>query len=73
MSEKHEYLKRKDYYESRSIGTKARSSKTCEYCGKTISKGTPHEMHHFYPEFYAYATHKNCSKPFIESLNEDDE
>ena len=66
---KHEYLKQEDYYETRSIGTKARSSKTCEYCGKNIPKGNPHDMHHFYPEFDAYPTHKTCSKSFIESLN----
>lgn len=67
--EKHEFLKREDYYESRSVGTKARSNKTCEHCNKSIPKGTPHDMHHFYPEFEAWATHKKCSKPFIESLN----
>ena len=66
---KHDYLKQADYYESRDVGTRARSDKSCSHCGKTIPKGEPHEMHHFYPEFYAYATHKSCSKPFIESLN----
>ncbi len=66
---KHEYLKQEDYYETRSIGTKARSSKTCEHCGKNIPKGNPHDTHHFYPEFDAYPTHKSCSKSFIESLN----
>ena len=45
-----------EYYESRSVGTKARSDKTCVQCGKIIPKGTPHVMHHFYPEFEAYAT-----------------
>ena len=68
MVEKHEYLKEEDYYESRSIGTKARSNKTCDYCGKSIKMGTPHDMHHFYPEFYAYPTHKECSEKFIKSL-----
>lgn len=66
---KHEYLRSEDYYESRSVGTKARSDKTCEHCGKNIPKGEPHKMHHFYPEFDAYATHEKCSDAFIESLN----
>ena len=66
---KHEYLKKEDYYEARSVGTKAHSSKICEFCNKNIPKGTPHDMHHFYPEFTAYATHKACSSKFIKSLN----
>jgi hypothetical protein len=66
---KHEYLKREDYYEARSVGTKARSNKMCVHCGKNIPKGEPHTMHHFYPEFDAYPTHKNCSDKFIKSLN----
>jgi hypothetical protein len=68
--EQHEYLLKENYYEARSVGTGARSSKTCEQCGKTISKGTPHEMHHFYPEFNSYATHIECSKDFIASLRD---
>lgn len=67
--EKHEFLLAEDYYESRSVGTKARSDKYCNHCGKIIPKGTPHDMHHFYPEFDAYATHKECSENFIKSLN----
>ena len=66
---KHEDLKTEDYYESRSIGTRARSNKTCEYCGKTIPQGEPHEMHHFYPEFESYPTHKKCVENFMASLN----
>lgn len=66
---KHEYLKREDYYEARSVGIGARSNKTCEFCGGDIPKGTSHLMHHFYPEFNAYATHEKCSTKFIESLN----
>ena len=31
---KHEYLERSKYYESGSVGTRARSDKTCEYCGE---------------------------------------
>lgn len=66
---KHEYLKADDYYEARGVGTGARSNKTCEHCGKSIPKGIPHDMHHFYPEFEAYPTHKKCSTKFINSLN----
>jgi hypothetical protein len=85
-TDKHEYLTRKDYYESRSVGKRAHSDKTCEHCGKTIKKGTPHLMHHFYPEFNSYATHdrehgsehgdripddeKSCDELFMESLND---
>lgn len=68
----HEYLEEKDYYESRSVGTKARSSKTCVHCNKTIPKGTPHIMHHFYPEFEAYPTHKGCETEFMKSLLTDE-
>lgn len=65
---KHEYLRAEEYYESRGVGTGARSNKTCEHCGDNITKGQPHDMHHFYPDFNAYATHKRCSDPFIKSL-----
>lgn len=81
---KHEYLLKEDYYEMKPVGTRAKSDKYCEHCGEVIKKGTPHEMHHFYPEFNAYPTHnrnngfngdripddqKSCSELFIESLN----
>lgn len=66
---KHEYLKNEDYYESRSVGTGAKSSKTCEHCGGNIPKGEPHDMHHFYPEFTAYSVHKKCYDKFKKSLN----
>ena len=65
---KHEYLKEEDYYETRSIGTKARTDKTCEHCGENIPKGEPHETHKFYPEFSVYATHINCTEDFKKSL-----
>lgn len=72
--EKHEYLREEDYYEARSVGTKARSNKCCEFCGDTIIKGVPHEMHHFYPEFESYPTHEECSHPFMLTLrSEEDE
>jgi hypothetical protein len=66
-TQKHEYLKEEDYYEARSVGS-GRSDKTCEHCGGTIKKGTPHLMHHFYPEFTAYATHEGCADDFKASL-----
>lgn len=78
---KHEYLSEDEYYEPRSV-SRGRSDKTCEFCGRVIPKGTPHEMHHFYPEFDSYPTHtektantnveyggKSCSELFMESLN----
>ena len=69
MSEiKHEYLEREYYYESRSVGTRAKSDKICEHCGQIIPKGEPHKMHYFYPEFNAYPTHDRCCESFMESL-----
>jgi len=65
---KHEHLREEEYYEARSV-SKGRTDKWCEHCCKKIAKGTAHEMHHFYPDFYAYATHKECSEAFIKSLN----
>ena len=64
---KHEYLEAENYYESRSVN-KGRSSKTCEHCGGNIPVGMKHDMHHFYPEFQAYAVHINCHDDFIASL-----
>jgi hypothetical protein len=71
--EKHEYLKAEDFYETRSVGA-GRSAKTCEFCGGTIGKGTGHDVHHFYPEFQSYPTHKKCTTDFMASLRtpEDD-
>ncbi len=63
----HEYLREEDYYESRSVG-KGRTDKTCEHCGGTIPKGTPHQMHSFYPEFSSCAVHNSCSDAFVASL-----
>jgi hypothetical protein len=66
---KHEYLKAADYYESRSVGTRAKSDKVCEQCGKAIKMGTPHLTHHFYPEYESVPTHIECEKEFKKSLN----
>lgn len=66
---KHNFLERENFYESKSIGTKARSDKRCEHCGQVILKGTPHLMMHFYPEFDAYPIHKECEDEFMKSLN----
>lgn len=60
-----------DFYETRSVGTKARSSKTCEHCGKIIPMGTPHTMAHFYPDFDAYPLHLECEDGFMASLKEE--
>ena len=68
MSKKHEYLKRKDFYETKHVGTRAKRDKDCDHCGEIIPKGEPHDVHHFYPEFFSYPTHKSCSEPFKESL-----
>lgn len=68
--EKHEYLKKENYYENRPVGTRGKSSKCCSHCDSRIPKGTPHDVHYFYPEFVAYPTHKKCTNKFIESLND---
>lgn len=68
LAKKHEYLNEEDYYEIKSVN-KGRSVKWCEHCGGNIEIGVPHEMHHFYPEFQAYATHLECSKAFKQSLS----
>lgn len=67
-NQKHEYLKEEDYYEDRGVKS-GRSNKTCEHCGKSIPKGIPHDVHHFYPEYESYPTHLTCSKAFKKSLN----
>lgn len=68
INEYHEFLRAADYYESRSVGTRARSDKRCEHCGEMIPKGTPHLTHHFYPEFESYPTHTECDFAFRSSL-----
>lgn len=68
--DKHKYLREEDYYEDRSVN-KGRSTKYCEFCGDDIPIGIPHTMHHFYPEFTAYATHKECEEPFMLILRTD--
>lgn len=68
MSEKHEYLREEDYYECNSVG-KGRIEKTCSHCGKTIGKGTSHDVHKFYPDFDSEPTHKKCTDEFMKSLN----
>lgn len=65
---KHEYLRYKDYYECRGIGTRARNDKVCNHCGQYIPQGVPHDMHHFYPEFDAVPVHKECHDDFMASL-----
>lgn len=67
---KHEYLQAEEYYESTRVGTKARSNKRCEHCGKTIPMGEPHLVHKFYPEFQGYPTHTKCEEDFMKSLRD---
>lgn len=69
MKNKHEYLESENFYEWRSVGTRAKSDKTCEHCGQAIYKDTPHKMAHFYPEFYSYPVHEECTDNFLKSLN----
>ena len=82
---KHEYLRKENYYQSNLVGTKARCDKHCEYCGRIIPKGQPHESHKFYDsgDWPTYPTHimhpiygdslnkgqESCSQLFIKSLN----
>lgn len=68
ISTKHEYLRADEYYEERSVGTKA-GAWTCEHCGNVISAGVPHANHKFYPDFTTYRTHHACTEAFKKSLN----
>ncbi len=54
-----------DFYETNSVGA-GRDSYSCEYCGGTIKKGSPSDVHKFYPEFQGYRTHPKCSDKFLE-------
>jgi len=65
--EYHEYLRAEDHYESRSVG-KGRTDKRCAHCGRSIPKGTLHQVHTFYPEFSSYPVHNSCSAAFEVSL-----
>lgn len=67
-AQKEWYEDKDNYYESRSVGTRAKSDKSCIVCGKTIKMGTPHKTHHFYPEFSSVTTHEGCVKKFMENL-----
>jgi len=53
-----------DFYETNSV-SKGRDSYSCEYCGGNIKKGTPSDVHKFYPEFQGYRTHPKCSDKFL--------
>lgn len=64
---KHEYLRKEDYYETRSV-QKGRSQKICEHCEGTIGIGKPCDTHHFYPEFASHSTHLSCTEAFMKSL-----
>lgn len=66
--DKHEYLNQEDYYEAQHV-SKGRKEKRCEHCSGIIEIGTSHDVHKFYPEFESYATHKECTEPFKQSLN----
>ncbi len=62
------YLKEEDFYELNSVGTKARSNKTCCSCGKLIPMGIPHKVAKFYPEYSSYPLHEECVEDFKETL-----
>lgn len=53
-----------DYYETQSVSA-GRSNYSCECCGGSIPKGTPSDVHKFYPEFHGVRTHQKCSKKFL--------
>jgi len=66
---KHEFLKQKDYYETRTVSS-ARKEKDCEHCGDTINIGQAHDVHYFYSDdgFENYPTHNSCTKGFMISI-----
>ena len=53
-----------EYYETQSVSA-GRSNYSCECCGGSIPKGTPSDVHKFYPEFHGVRTHQKCSKKFL--------
>lgn len=62
------FLEEENFYELNSVGTKARSNKTCSCCGKSIPMGTPHKVAKFYPEFDNYPLHEECVEEFKSDL-----
>lgn len=58
---------KEDYYETNSVGA-GRTSYTCEFCNKNIPKGSPSDVHKFYPEYIGVRTHQTCSKKFLSKL-----
>lgn len=50
------------FYNEKHIGTKARSSKTCDWCGKLIPKETPHYVLVDMESYCQYPIHEKCYK-----------
>lgn len=61
--------RKEDYYETKGVGTGARSVKMCGRCGGTILMGIPHDVHTFHNgDYFTVATHKQCTKAFMNNL-----
>ena len=50
------------FYNEKHVGTKAKSSKTCSWCGKNIPKGTPHYVLINMENYGQYPIHEDCHK-----------
>lgn len=68
----HEYLLAEDYYETKGVSS-GRDTYYCAHCGGVIRKGSPSDVHKFYPEFDSHRTHVKCSDKFLESLRTEED
>lgn len=48
------------FYNEKRVGTKARSDKTCRWCGKEIPKGEPHYELVDMESYCTFPIHDNC-------------
>lgn len=54
-----------DYYDSKLVSS-GRKDYYCDCCGELIPKGTPSQVHSFYPfDSSGCRTHTKCSKKFL--------
>lgn len=48
------------FYNEKHIGTRAKSSKTCSWCGGNIPKGEPHYVLTCMESYCSYPIHEHC-------------
>lgn len=59
------------FYNEKYVGTKARSNKTCDWCGKSIPKGEPHYVLINMESYGQYPIHCECHKEANEKCDGD--